>query len=163
MTVSKSTDRIKNKGHKALILAIILIIISIIAILYFYNEHNPGAGVLGNACIASYNYTCQNQFINATTGNLIVTVSQNTDKNWTNVYFVFVDQNKSFNSSYFQSQNSTYINHLESGDMVTITLPLANQVKNGEWFIGSIWAKYNSSNMSISYVKIALINAESTK
>ena len=51
-----------------------------------------GSNILGTACIAGSGYLCQTPVYGHSTGNIIVTVGQNTGTSWTSANFIFVQQ-----------------------------------------------------------------------
>jgi hypothetical protein len=181
MAVSKETNRTKNKKIKALILATVLIIVLVIILILYESNQTfsslPSGGLTG--CIANSNYICQNQIYNHSTGNIFVTLGQNTGTRWLSANFIFVPQYQPTNKGYMPiTINSTafttdlsdisYSNiGLSSGQSIHIVLPVnrlnGNKVPVGTYATGAIWVEYTTMNNSTpQYVQIATINIQAS-
>ena len=141
-----------------------------------------GNTLLGNACIASSGYYCQNpQYLHGTlgtgaAGNLIVTVGQNTGVNWATANFVFVPQGTATNGgvptiSFTSTPANTFnaVNGLVSGQTVSIYLPnnaittAGATVTVGTAAQGAIWAYYTTATSSVpQYAQVASINIKAS-
>lgn len=158
----------KIKKIQNVILIILVFLIVIVVMLFLLTR--PPSFWLGpnstyiNGCIQNENYSCQNPTLISTTGNLTVTIQQNTKVNWTNVYFGFDKEGISYNAIYTQSlESSYYVNNLNSGDPIKITLSVDQPgIRRGTLLKGFIWAKYNTSNQSVHYAYIGAVDIPAT-
>jgi|GEM_PF-1465691 heme/copper-type cytochrome/quinol oxidase subunit 4 len=155
MIAFKKQKVVTDKNRRNLILTTLAILVVVLFIIWLLLKSSSGiAAVPQPACIAATGYQCQNTKINRTSGNLTVTVSQNTGKNWTMVYFLFENTNGECgtqpNNSLFQSSNAEYINSLSSEKWLTITIPaISPNSVEGSTLVGAIWVMYSIQNTTI--------------
>lgn len=159
----KESGKDKSKRNLIIFGVVVLVVIIIFLLIFILGQFNPGAEP-NNSCRAYPSYFCNNAFLKSTTSNLELQLGQNTGKNWTNIYFVFVPEGTQANTSgvpeiSFIQPNATYLSNMGVGAIVTLNLTVAKQgtLEKGQQVIGSIWAKYmlNDTNQ---YAEIATIN-----
>jgi len=137
-----------------------------------------GNALLGNACVAQSGFLCQNPVYSHTSGNIIVTLGQNTGTNWAGANFVFAPQGTptvagipgtsvSFNS--FPANMIYSTNAITSGQTLGIWLPVNGisgiPVPVGTTATGTIWAVYYTSTgpgAVAQYTQIAAINIKAS-
>ena len=149
-----------------------MIILGIIVFL-FQLVYSPKSNIGSVNCIAQLGYTCINPIYLNSTANIVVTLGQNTGINWITANFVFVPQGTHINNGIPSISFTTFpantiysASQLNSGQTVILYLPVNGvtaPVRIGTPAIGTIWAKYTSSNQSsIQYVQIASINIKAS-
>ncbi len=137
-----------------------------------------GKGQLGTVCIAFAGFSCQSPTYDHTSGNLIVTIGQNTGTNWVTANIVFVPQGTATSSgipsvtwvgananpqSDAGSANAEYAGtEIYSGQTLTMYLPAsAASTSVGTTISGSIWVQYTtSSGGTLYYTQIAQVTAK---
>lgn len=171
MAEKKTSDRPTSKRN--LILGAIAVIVIVIIILYsistygYYSTPPP----IGTACVPQSGFLCKYSILNNITGDLTLTLGQNTGKNWNNVYLIFVPYNTQVNSSgvpqvSFVMPNTTYLaSMISSRAIATINLIVAkpNSLTMGQGVTGTIWAKYMvNGSTNYSYSEIAALNIKAS-
>jgi len=96
----------------------ILIVAVVLGALYSLGVFN-GSAFLGTSCIAASGFYCTNPIL-STGGVLTVTIGQATGTTFENAYLYFVPSGTSFSTS----DPSTSIGTLNSGQQVTVSIPL---------------------------------------
>ena len=149
--------------------ALLIISVVIVALVSIGIFNNP----LGSTCIASEGYTCQINQYSATTGNIVVTIGQDSGSTWTSANIVFV--NNSAQSAVTASGLSsaqltpmpsgdanTLANGLPSSVTTTVTLPASGTVRVGSSISGYIWASYSTgtSNGATIQAQVAQITVK---
>lgn len=156
----------KSSGWMAAIIMIIILVGFFIGLPSFCP--NP---LLGSACVAQAGYLCQSPSYNHITGNIAVTIGQNTGTRWTTANIVFVPQGTATTNGGIPAisfisypANITYgSTGLISGQTVNIVLPVGKQVYVGTPATGSIWVQYTTQgNQTASYTQIAAINIKAS-
>lgn len=129
-----------------------------------------GRSILGAACIGASGFLCQNPIYASTTGNIYVTVGQNTGTSWDTVNFVFVSQGTqsygglpvvNFNSSTDGGAAYALPNGLVSGQSLEVTLPATRPVSVCVPATGAIWVQYTTQpGGQVQYAQIASVNVK---
>jgi hypothetical protein len=162
---------IKRKTLVLLGLAVLIIIFVLLVLSAQGTFYVPG--VNGNTCVADSGYLCLNPVYFHSTGNILVTIGQNTGTSWLTANFVFVPKGTlmingkpsiSFTST---PANTTYsttgIGFITGQTTQTIHLPVTGAVSMGTPAIGSIWVEYTTMNNSTpQYVQMATINIKAS-
>jgi hypothetical protein len=170
MAVSKGSKKGRHKktwiffGVVILVLALALFLF--LSIGTFTTQLPPSP-----PCIGASGYYCQNAKYNQATGNIIVTLRQETGTNWTTANFVFVPQGTttsngipsiSFTSSPANTLYGTIGKGLPAGENILISLPVTGAVESNTIAFGSIWVAYtiNQTNtLQYRYVATVYIKA----
>ncbi|MGI0100829.1 MAG: hypothetical protein ACREBH_03905 [Candidatus Micrarchaeaceae archaeon] len=143
-----------------------------------------GNSLLGNACVASSGFLCQNPIYSHATSNIVVSLGQNTGTTWDTAFFVFVPQGTPVSSGIPQLAGNVPIDWssvngppvygitqgLVSGQTQTVTLPVnslgigyGNTITVGTSATGAIWAEYTTSvSGTKQYAQIATINIKAS-
>lgn len=151
-----SKKNYSNKKKLAIGILVIVIIFIFAIALYSFGVTSVGPIIYG--CIPNGNYSCANPILNSSTGNIIFIFKQTTQSNWSNVYFSF-----SSGANIQQSNITYYINFLNSGESVPITLHATKpEIPIGTDVYGEIWAKYNTTEQPVNYVQVAAINIKAS-
>ena len=160
----------------------ILIIAVVLGVLFNIGVFN-GAGALGTSCVAYSGFLCSSPILSHTTGNLIVTIGQNTGTNWASANVVFVPQGGSTTSGGVPqvssepqvpgfSAGNTFngvayngaanaLGSFNSGQSQSITLVTGQNsgINTGTLVSGAIWSAYTvSGSSSVYYVQMATAN-----
>jgi hypothetical protein len=159
----------------------ILIIAVVLGVLFNIGVFN-GAGALGTSCVAYSGFLCSSPILSHTTGNLIVTIGQNTGTNWASANIVFVPQGSTTSGgvpqvssdpqiSSFNSMNTfnggsvggaaNVLGSFNSGQSQSVTLVTGQNsgINTGTLVSGAIWAAYTvSGSSSVYYVQMATAN-----
>ncbi len=151
------------------LLIISIVIVALVSIGVF--NGNP----LGTTCIAGPGYTCQVISYSQTSGNVIVTIGQDSGAAWTSANIVFVNQTAqaSVVSSGLNAVQlapmpagdaNTLSTGLVSGVTTTVTLPATGLVRVGTGLNGFVWASYTTgvSGGSTIQAQIASLTAKAT-
>ncbi len=152
------------------LLIISIVIVALVSIGVF--NGNP----LGTTCIAASGYTCQVISYSQTTGNVVVTIGQDSGSAWTSANIVFVNQtaqssvvSSGLNAVQLEPMQSggvanTLSTGLVSGVTTTVTLPATGTVRVGTGLNGYIWASYTTSVSGGSTIQaqIASLTAKAT-
>ena len=137
-----------------------------------------------SACVASSGYLCQSPTYSHTTGQLLVSVGQNTGTAWTAANFVFVPQGSAvtagvptplFAANTNVNTNALYKGtSLSTGQTLVLSLPvngvstnsmaaLATPLAIGTSATGTVWVQYQtSSGGPLQYAQIATINVKAS-
>ena len=145
-----------------------------------------GSGILGNACVASSGFLCQNPVYSHSNGEIFATLGQNVGTNWASANFIFVPQGTAISSGLpllISSQAAVTVNGNDiyggggsigtgvmSGQTVQVWLPVntiststsTGSVNIGVPATGAIWAQYTTSSKIVQYVQIATINIKAS-
>jgi hypothetical protein len=148
LRLQSAMEYLMTYGWSVLIIAVILgILMSIGAF--------GGASTVGTTCIASVGYICQSPIYNHNTGNIVVTLGQNTGTTWTAAGFVFVPQGTSTAGGIpnIGANTEVTVGAMGAGQRVMVNLPVANSilaavssVNVGSSAIGTIWACYGTAS-----------------
>jgi hypothetical protein len=130
---------------------------------------------LGTTCIASPGFTCQVISYSQLSGNVVVTIGQDSGTTWTtaNIVFVNLSQESSVVSSGLSGGQvvpmqaggpANTITPLPSGLSVTLTLPATSPVRVGSGLSGYIWVSYTtgSSSGATTQAQLASLTAKAT-
>lgn len=140
----------------------LLIIAVSLAILFGMGVFN-GNSLNANGCIAVSGYLCRGALYDHTTGNIIVTLGQNTGSNWLTANFVFVPAGTPFVSglpavSFYSPQANTILTGsggLPSGmGQAYLYLPATGPASVGAPISGSIYAYYTFYFYSGGFLQI---------
>ena len=163
----------------------ILIIAVVLGALFSLGVFN-GNNVLGTACVARSEYLCQTPVYSHTTGNIMVTVGQNTGTGWTSANFIFVQQGQATSGGVPVTMTAAGITNLGvvfgamgAGQSASISLPVNNVATSaancataglggcpnvGAAATGAIWVQYTIPSVTggQQYAQIASINIRAT-
>ncbi len=140
-----------------------------------------GANLLGNACIASSGYLCQNPTYLHGSGGVLVTLGQNTGATWTSANFIFVPQGTSITAGGLPTTlsqgvisvsgntpggNVLVTGSLNSGQQATLWLPVNGvtpPVTVGTPATGAVWVQYQTTSTGpFQYAQLASINIKAS-
>ena len=153
------------------LLIISIVIVALVSIGVF------NGSPLGTSCIANPGYTCQIQSgsYSAATGNLVVTIGQDSGASWTtaNVVFINASNEPSVLSSGLSTSQltpmpsgtaNTLSSGLASGVKTTVTLPATGAQSVGHGINGYIWVSYTTgaSNGATIQANIGSLTAKAT-
>lgn len=148
------------------LLIISIVVVALVSIGVF--NGNP----LGTTCIASPGFTCQVSSYSQLTGNLVVTIGQDSGTAWSsaNVVFVNASQEGTVQSSGLSTgqltpgTSNTLPSGLASGVTTTLTLPATPPTRVGSGLSGYIWVSYatSASGGSTVQAQIASVTAKAT-
>ena len=148
------------------LLIISVVIIALVSIGVF------NGSLLGNQCTATSGFTCDIQSYSASSGNLLVTIGQDTGTPWVTANIIFVNTTSASNaqSGVFTPQmletSNTLVNGLPSETQVQVSVPIAapSTVRIGSGITGTLWAQYTvgGGSGSLNEVEIATISAKAT-
>ncbi len=150
--------------------ALLIISVVIVALVSIGIFNNP----LGTTCIAAEGYTCQIGQYSATTGNIQVTIGQDSGSTWTSANIVFVN-NSAQSSVVASGLSSLQLTPMPNGDAntlpsglassvtTTVTLPATGTVRVGTGINGYIWASYSTgtSNGATIQAQVAQLTVKS--
>jgi hypothetical protein len=162
-----------NSGGWVVTLVALTIVILLIGVSIFYlGTSNPGVLLQGEQCIAASGYLCKNPVYNHSTGNIIVTLGQDTGTNWSTANFLFVPQGTtvlngvqsiSFTSNPANTLYNTVNKGLPSEQNVTVSFPVSGLVNINTTATGTIWVQYTTrQNSTFQYASMALINIKAS-
>lgn len=166
----------ESKKNKRSLISIGLgvLVITVALVLYFLGYFGSNAGARpATACITPPGFLCQSPVYSNSTGNIVVTLGQDTGTSWLTSNFVFVPQgavSSQRNSSMYFTLNQANItyggkagNGLTTGQYVKIILPVSGAVKISTPATGTIWVQYTTSqNNTFQYAEIASINIKAS-
>ncbi len=144
-----------------ILLAFVIIFLTVILPRWLYVGTSPPD--TGN-CLANYGYKCLYWIYAGASGNVTVTIGQNTGIKWATAKIYFVPQGSQVNYSGVPVLLSTGIlsgniiaDGLASGSTARVTLPMSSpKTAPGVVNSGTIWAVYSTSfGGSTYYAKIA--------
>lgn len=152
------------------LLIISIVIVALVSIGVF------NGSPLGTNCIAAAGFTCQIQSYSQLTGNLVVTIGQDSGSAWTSANIVFVNQtaesavlSTGLSTGQLTTMASggpanTLSSGLPSGVTTVITLPASAPVKVGTGLNGYVWASYTTgvSGGSTIQAQIGSVTAKAT-
>lgn len=157
-----------------------ILIISVVLGALFSIGVFSGTSLLGTSCISSPGFYCTSMSYSHTTGNLIVTLGQNTGTSWAQVAFAYAPQGTAAGTGATAGVPNTIlfgsIGAMSSGYSTSINLPVsAVNTIVGTSTSGSIWACYvltgtittagtgacNSAS-TVYYVQMATLTAKAT-
>lgn len=153
-------------------IVMVIIIVMLGGLLYSFGTFS-GSNILGTACIAASGYLCQYPIYYGASGNIIVTLGQNTGNSWNTANFVFVAQGTPTTSSGRPRINFNGIadggsadslpSGLGSGQSESIDLPATPSTAVCSQVTGAIWVKYTTNQSSAAqYAQIASLNVKAT-
>ncbi|MDE1861011.1 MAG: hypothetical protein KGH72_04840 [Candidatus Micrarchaeota archaeon] len=141
-------------------------IVVIIAVIIFLFTVGPGPGTPYNTtCLAQSGYFCSNPVFRSTSGNLLVTVGQDSGSNWTSANVLFLPAGYSTSRilapSYFIAANSgiaykAITGGLMNGQTMQITVPVNDVVTDKPYYPvgsalgGTLWVEYTISGYNSS-------------
>ncbi len=151
----------KNNILYLVLLAFVIIFLTIILPRWFYvGTSSPDTG----NCLANSEYECLYWTYSGVSGNVVLTIGQNTGTRWMAAEIYFVPQGAQVNNSGVPLllsngilAGNTLSNGLVSGNMVRVTLPISNpETTPGVVNSGAIWAVYSTSSVEpANYAKMA--------
>lgn len=140
-----------------------IIIIAVIIIFLYWFYLPVGGTPLDDYCIAQQGFQCTFPLLyNHTTGNLTLTVGQNTGQNWAIAEVLFVPNNTNYQNIsmlMWSSPNATLIDSgLQTGASKLISVRISNPVPIGTTASGWLWAKYGlNSSSEAKYIQIGQV------
>jgi hypothetical protein len=157
----------------------ILIIAVVLGVLFSMGVFS-GNNILGTACIARAGFLCQAPTYGHATGNIVVTVGQNTGTTWSSANFMFVTQSTPLSgglpvtltpAAFTANAGNTMwtANGLNSGETISVTLPVngvsGTTINVGTAATGAIWVQYTistglASSTPTQYAQLASINVK---
>ncbi len=102
----------------------------------------------GSQCLPQSGYTCSNPFLSSYSGELNVTLGENTGNNWYDVGLVWVPSGTDLSNvqNLFNSPTARFYNYMYSGSTYYFLLPVTGQGAGpGTIYNGTIWAQYSVS------------------
>ena len=147
---------------------IVLVLIVVVAILYFLSMLGSGSGT---TCASNVGFTCMKPVYDHTNGNIVVSVSQNSGQTWLSANFIFIPSNTQFNSEntliiLFGSNSSSAkynVMGLNSGNAVNLNIKVSKPVNVGQSIVGTIWVQYKLQNSSkFDYVQVMSVNLKAS-
>ncbi len=166
--IAKEPKKVKDKIKLLLwSLAILVVISALIIIHLFFNTFSVPA--LATGCIENSGFICKAPVYNHFTGNIVVTLGQNTHISWLTANFVFIpEETSTLNESPYllftsnpvnTTYGSTTSNDLKSGQLVSITLPITGKVNIGTYANGVIWAQYTTNlDSNLQYARLGSVS-----
>lgn len=153
------------------LLIISIVIVALVSIGVF------NGSPLGTTCIASPGFTCAVQTFSQASGNLTVTIGQDSGTPWTtaNVVFINASQESSVQSTGLTTAmltpqtagpSNNIVSGLPSGTTTTVTLSVigAGQAHVGQGISGYIWVQYTtgSSGGAVTQAQLASVTAKAS-
>ena len=136
-----------------------ILIIAVVLSVLFYLGVFSGSSFLPNACIASSGFLCSNPIYSRSTGTLTFTFGQMTGTNWASANVVFVPSGATLGSSSQKTQPT--VGAINSGQQVSVSLPIGGTVSAGTPLTGSIYVNYTISGVSGTLVtQVATISTK---
>ncbi len=147
------------------LLIISVVIIALVSIGVF------NGGLLGNQCTTAAGFTCDIQSFSASTGNVVVTIGQDSGTPWTSANVLFVNSSAEsaaqagLTPAMLASSNGI-TNGLPSSTTITVSLPVfaPGTARVGQTITGYLWADYQIGGQTGSQteVQMATISAKAT-
>jgi hypothetical protein len=133
----------------------ILIIAIVLEALFSFAGVFSGTSVIGTSCVASQGSLCNNLTFTHGTGDLAVTIGQNTGVNWANSIIIFATQGSPMLADgplVNADDANTVIGQLASGQTTSVMwFGVQASPSIGTVLAGSIWACYTSSAGVLTY------------
>ncbi|MDE1860496.1 MAG: hypothetical protein KGH72_02145 [Candidatus Micrarchaeota archaeon] len=172
LRLQSAMEYLMTYGWAILIIAIVMVALYFLGIL--------GGNNVSTACLAQPGYICGNPAFSSVTGNLIVTVGQNTGVNWASANVIFVPNGELtygiLTPSYFTAANTgiafNAIGMFATGQEATIILPINGMVTSkpyypvGSSIAGVLWFEYTQAppagNGQNLFVEIGAVNLKAS-
>lgn len=161
----------KNAKHKKQYTVLIIIIIAcllIFSVFRFRGIDMTGNGRMpSNACVAGSGYLCSGPSYSHATGNITLTLTQDTGANWTSATILFVPQGTNLSNGVpviSWVNGNTISGGLKNGTTTLVTLPASGPVEIGTQINGSVWAQYTTNiGGTVSYSEMSLFLTSKAK
>jgi hypothetical protein len=179
LSIGRKNAAISENVSKVLAGIVIIIFIGMIlsgvfSLLDMSAGSTSGLGYYSGPCISSSGYQCQSTTYVSTTGNIFVTVGQDSNLTWETANIIFVPSGVNSSASGVPVMNfngvaqggdaNTIANGLVSGQLQSVTLPASSHVALCTLASGAIWAQYTTAqNKTLQYVKLASVNLRSNQ
>jgi len=142
--------------------AVILIALALIGVYYSLSSSHQKSATGPSSCIAQSGFSCQSSSYSSSSGNLTVTVSQNSGSNWSVATVIFVAQGTPYaNGVPLVSWNSgeSLNGGLKTGSSDSVVLPASGAVSVGSPLSGTLWAQYQlNAGGTFYYAEIGAVN-----
>ncbi len=161
--LQSAMEYLMTYGWAILIIAIVMVALFSLGIL--------GGSPLGTSCLPQSGFECTGVALSHTTGNVIVTVGQNTGTNWATANVYFVPQGTGLTSGVPTSisnapASGNYLSSgLTSGQTAQVTVPVAApSISVGATYAGALWAVYTTSTggSTLYYAELATITMKAS-
>jgi len=155
----------------------ILVVAVVLSVLFTLGVFN-GNNVAPNACLASPGYLCKSAAYDHTTGNVIVTLGQDSGNNWLTANIVFVSQSTPFKNgipaiSFTGFPANTILSGsgglLNGEGQAYLYLPASGAVPVGTQISGTVYAQYSYlyyqqgiPSTRVGYGEIGVLNLKAT-
>lgn len=147
------------------LLIISVVIIALVSIGVF------NGGLLGNQCTTAPGYTCDIQSFSASTGNVVVTIGQDSGTPWTSAQILFINSSAESAAQAgltpaMLAASNTLSNGLPSSTTITVSVPVfaPGSARVGQSITGYLWAEYTIGGQtgSVTQVEMATVTAKAT-
>jgi hypothetical protein len=157
MKLQSAMEYLMTYGWAILIIAVVMVALFSLGIL--------GGSPLGTTCLPQSGFECTSPVFSHSTGQLSVTMGQNSGTGWTSANIIFVPQGVSttqISGSIFSAQNDFVAGAVNNGQIITATIPVVNTIAGypivlttmpavGYTAAGTIWVQYTVAGSSAFY------------
>ncbi len=144
----------------------ILIIAIVLAALFSLGVFGGGLG-LPNACVAQSGFSCSSPVYGHATGNILVTIGQNTGSNWqaaANVIFANTTTLSTITGGTWPTVpgSNTVTGTWYSGSVQSVNIPVSStSTAIGAGVSGQIWARYQTvAAGTLYFTEVAVVTAK---
>ncbi len=146
-----------GKMKYAIVIVVVVIVAIVLSVALLSGQSHQSVGY-ASLCTGATPNTCSNAVYNHATGNLSVSITQNSGYNWTIVNILFVPSGTAMeNGVPVISWNSStaLTSPVNDAAPTTVVLKVSGPISIGASRSGSIWAQYKlTSNAQVLYVEI---------